>query len=127
MYRRAIVTASAWGIPALAGLMLALTLMPAQVWKAPADDASYSGFDPNVIFTSSTSSSGSADVSRDAVKILAEGSTVGLNFATTQLQKLSASFVVSISNNQGASEPFRIGVWSPWTGSGEFLVFGGEV
>src|SRR5579864_301027 len=124
MSRRALTTALAWGVPVLALLMLGLTCVPASVWRAPADDAVYSGFDPNLVMVASTASGGSAQAAKDSVNLKADSASVAVNLATTQLQKLNASFDVTISSNQGASDPFRIGVWSPWTASGEFMVFG---
>src|SRR5205823_9588894 len=46
------------------------------------------------------------------------------NLATTLRRTLGASLDATILANQGASQPFRIGVWSPWTGSGYFVNFG---
>jgi hypothetical protein len=104
--------------------MLVLTLIPAAVWKAPTNDASYSGFDPNLVYAS-RGGDGTVQVSAGAVDITAPpGSTPSANLATTLLQKLNASVGVDVLENIGANEPLRVGVWSPWTGSGYFVVFG---
>jgi Gpi18-like mannosyltransferase len=113
-----------WSVLALAVAMLALTLIPAEFWKAPVDDATYSGFDP-VLISADGGGGGAVRVGNSSIEMQAESnSKPSVNLATTQLQKLSASLDVTIMANEGALQPFRIGAWSPWTGSGEFVVFG---
>jgi Gpi18-like mannosyltransferase len=104
--------------------MLVFTLLPAGVWTAPANDAVYSGFDPNLIYTSN-GGDGSVSVSRSSIDLQAPPTSVpAVLLATTLLPKLRTSVDVSVLSNAGAAEPFRIGVWSPWTTSGYFVVFG---
>lgn len=110
-----------WALPVLAIAMLGLTVIPAEVWRAPANDVTYSGFDPNLV--SATSGSGSSvRASTSAIDMTAvSGSDATVTLATTPLQRLSTELDVSVLNDSG---PFRIGIWSPWTGTGHFLVFG---
>lgn len=105
--------------------MLALTLVPGQAWKAPATDARYGGFDSNLIYISTGGSGGSVRIDPSSLRMAAPpDSQPTANLLTTPFQKVSAAVDVSIMENEGASEPFRIGVWSPWTKAGQFIVFG---
>ncbi|HUZ30252.1 MAG TPA: hypothetical protein VMU90_13465, partial [Solirubrobacteraceae bacterium] len=114
-----------FAIPVLALAMLALTLVPGQAWRAPATDARYLGFDSNLIYTSTGGSEGSVRIDPTSLRMTAPpGSQPTANLLTTPFQKVSAAVNVSILENDGASEPFRIGVWSPWTKAGQFIVFG---
>lgn len=107
-------------MPALALAMLAITAVPAQVWRAPVNDAVYTGFDPNLAFTAEAGS-GTARVSRAEVDMTAPAS---VNLATTLLPKLSSSFDVVVENAGDATQPARVGFWSPWTETGQFILFG---
>ena len=103
----------------LALATLAITLLPAEVWRAPVNDAVYRGFDRNLIYTT-----GEVRVSRGAIDAIAPADSVtSVNLATTLRQRLAASVDVTVLENH-ALQPLRIGVWSPWTGSGYFLTFG---
>src|SRR5205807_10637541 len=46
-----------------------------------------------------------------------------IDFATTLHRRLLASLDVAVLTNQ-TTAPARVGVWSPWTGSGYFVAFG---
>jgi hypothetical protein len=119
-----IAKALSWGVPALALLMLGLTLTPAGVWKAPSTDAVYRGFDPNLVYTND-GGGGSVQVSSNYIDISAPAkSNPSANLATTLLQKLKAELDVTVLLNNEAGQPLRIGIWSPWTGDGYLLVFG---
>src|SRR5438132_4482776 len=99
--------------------MLAITLLPGEIWRAPNNDAVYHGFDRNLVYTT-----GNVEVSQDAVDAVAPPGAVSIvNLATTLRRRLAASFEVSVFDNS-AVQPFRIGVWSPWTRSVYFVVFG---
>src|SRR5438309_8871616 len=113
-----------WGPVALALLMVALTLVPADVWKAPAVDASYSGFDSNLVAVTGGAPDSVVISSSSMDLVSTPDAQPSVNLATTQLAKLTASMDVVIVANSGALQPFRIGVWSPWTSSGQFVVFG---
>lgn len=107
-------------VPLLAAAMLALTLIPAELWRAPAVDASYHGFDSNLIYTT-----GSVDMTPErAVMHVPPSSMATLDLSTTLRRKLMASVDVSGLESAGALRDLRIGVWSPWTRSGYFVVFG---
>jgi hypothetical protein len=111
----------AWAVPALALLILALTLVPAEVWQHPAVDAVYTGFDPNIISTSA-GGTGSVRVSAASLNMTAApGALQTATLATTPLRALQAAVDVTVLDDNGS---FRFGVWSPWTGSGHFVVFG---
>jgi hypothetical protein len=100
--------------------MLALTLIPAEVWAAPSYDEIYRGFDTNLISTS-----GVVHVGPDTADATASATSVStLNLATTPRRTLTASVDAIVLKNEGAVQPLRIGVWSPWTGTGYFVAFG---
>jgi hypothetical protein len=40
------------------------------------------------------------------------------------LPKLTASIEVVVEDNSSAIQPVRVGLWSPWTSTGQFVVFG---
>ncbi len=103
--------------------VLVLMLLPASVWKAPAVDAVYSGFDRNLMF--STGGGGAVSVTRAQVDLKARaGSRPEMSFGTTLEPLARYAMTVAILDNSGAAEPLRVGVWSPWTASGFFIVFG---
>ena len=104
--------------------MLGITVAPAQVWEAPSNDAVYAGFDSNLLYTSG-GGGGSVRVTPSSIDMSAiPASNPSANLFTTPLKKMNASLDVLLTDNEAASEPFRIGVWSPWIGIGQFIVFG---
>src|SRR5260370_2071243 len=113
-----------WALPLLAVFMVALTLVRAEAWRATTDDVTYTGFDPNLVSTSARGD-GSVQVSAGAINMAASGggtSSPGETLATTAMRKLRAKVDVVVPNDGGA---FRFGFWSPWTDTGQFVVFGG--
>src|SRR5438093_1311236 len=56
-----------WVVPALAAIILGLTVIPGEVWHAPANDAFYRGFDPNLIYVSA--SGGTVHVSTNSIDL----------------------------------------------------------
>lgn len=104
--------------------MLGLTLTPAEVWRPPVNDVVYNGFDPNLIYTS-RGGGGAVAVTPGSIDLITgPKSTPSVILATTLMPKLSASVDVVVLDNTGGGQPLRIGVWSPWTGAGHFVVFG---
>src|SRR4051794_27750278 len=92
--------------PALAVLMIVFTLIPAEVWTPPVNDAVYAGFDPGLLYTSGAGGA-SVVVSRDAADIEAPPASLAtINLATTLLAKLKTSVDVRIVDQGNASEPF---------------------
>jgi hypothetical protein len=120
---RSITAALTWAVTAVALLMLALTITPAAVWNHPVLDASYRGFDPNFVYTSS-GGFGVVSVSASTVEVLAkQRSDPTITLATTPLQRFDAAVDVTVETNEGASMPFGIGLWSPSSGAAYFVVF----
>jgi hypothetical protein len=115
--------ALAWAIPVVALLILGLTVTPAEIWAHPAFDATYTGFDPNLMYATG-GGSGRVEISARTIKLVAvPDSQPSVNLATSPLDKLSASIDVSVLESSGATQPFRIGVWTPLTNAGYFVVF----
>jgi len=100
--------------------MLAITAVPAQVWRAPVNDAVYAGFDPYLDY-SVAGGAGSVQTTMDSVDMTAPAS---INLATTLLPKLSAAIDVVVQDAGDATQPVRVGLWSPWTDAAQFVVFG---
>lgn len=107
--------------------MLAVMLVPADTWHHPANDAVYSGFDPNLIFISrngNAPSEGVVQVSPQSLKLTAlPDSQPTVHFVTSPLS-FRVAMNVRILETSEATVPFRIGIWSARTGSGYFLDFG---
>lgn len=108
---------------AVAALMVAITALPAEVWRQPATDAGYSGFDANLMYAGSDA--GSVAVTRDAVEMTSGVQSLStLNLATTPLDRLTGTIDVTITANANATTPFRLGWWSPEDDAGYFVDFG---
>jgi hypothetical protein len=107
----------------LSCLAVALTLLPGSVWHHPSTDFALSGFDTNLLYVTTEGKFARSHVDRGSV-ILAGGpaSTVVVNLVTTPLTRLDMSLTVTIVGSKPT--PFRLGVWSPWSRAGYFLVFG---
>jgi hypothetical protein len=104
--------------------MLAVTLLPAEVWRQPAVDATYSGFDPNLAY-GSNGAAGSVLVGRDAVTMTSGAhSFATLNLLTTPMARLAGQVDVVVDKAGDTADPFRIGLWDPEGGAGYFVHFG---
>ncbi len=108
-------------IPLLAALSLLLILVPADVWNHPANDVVYAGFDRTLTYLSP---SPAARISGGTLSFSSPTSADSTaNLLTTPLSKFDIALDVQTRDNQSAGVPLRIGIWSPWTGSGYFLTF----
>jgi len=110
----------------LAVAIVALVATPAGVWRRPAIDSVYRGFDPNLMFVSLTGPTdhpGSVAVSPRLLTIAASaGSHPTIHLITTPLS-YNAAFDVAVASASSDAIPLRVGLWSPATGAGYFLVF----
>jgi len=117
-----------WGPPILAAFILTLMLIPAEYWRHPIDDAAYQGFDPNLIYVDrkgGAPSSGLVEVTSEELTLTAlPNSRPTATLVTTPLRKLELEMDVQILAGGKGTVPFRVGVWSPNTKSGQFLQFG---
>ena len=118
-------------LPAAIAVLLAagiviLTVIPASVWRHPATDAVYRGFDRNLIYVSPTGpapNAGAIKVSQDSLSIsTTPGSHPTVHLVTTPLS-YSASFDAKVVAESPGSTPLRIELWSPATAAGYVLVF----
>jgi hypothetical protein len=111
-------------LPAAALAMLAVTLLPAEVWPHAAVDATYSGFDSNLVYGSG-GAAGSVQVGRDAVMMTSGAhSFAALNLVTTPMARLAGQVDIVIDKAGDTADPFRIGLWDPEGGAGYFVHFG---
>ena len=104
--------------------MVLFMAVPAEAWGAPTYDAIYHGFDTNFISTD-RGGDGNVRVSAQSIEMVgAADSHPSVTLATTELAKFNVSLDANVVTANEASQPFRFGVWSPWTKSGRFIVFG---
>ena len=118
-----------WFALPLALLMLAVMLMPASVWHQPEDDASYQGFDANLLYISPQSyplpEQGIIKVTEESLQLTAlRDSQPSVQLLTTPFKELAVSLDVRILESTEGTEPLKIGVWSPRATNGFFVEFG---
>lgn len=114
------------GLPVLAIIVLATVLLPSPYWRRPTDDAIYEGFDASLVYVGDLrepqNTSGARVSKGEAVITATRLSQPVIHLVTTPI-----SFVVRLDvrilESGESSVPFRIGVWSPRTLSGHFVVF----
>jgi hypothetical protein len=109
--------------------MLGLTAVPVKTWHKATAGPTLHGFDRNLIsvndFSDRTSNQGQVAVSSDRIVIWTVGAPPpSVHLLTTASSGFRVSMKVSIQENPDATTPLRLGLWSPWSGSGYFLVFG---
>ncbi|HXC76400.1 MAG TPA: hypothetical protein VNU19_05055 [Candidatus Acidoferrum sp.] len=106
--------------------IVALIATPSGVWRHPANDGVYKGFDPNLIFVSAKGPStnpGDVVVSPNSLTIAtAADSQPTVHLVTTPLS-FSAAFDVTVMAETPDSVPLRIALWSPEASAGYYLVF----
>lgn len=109
----------------LALLIIGANLIPVRAWKQPAVAASYSGFDPSLIYVSSLGDGlvpGHVAVTQHELNIAAPvGSHPVVHLITTPVS-YTASFAVTVLAESGQVIPLRIGLWSPTNHAGFFIV-----
>ena len=114
-------------VPAIAVLMLAIMLVPGEVWSEPEIDARYDSFDPNLVYVSEQGTGsvpGTVSVTADALAITAvPGSQPTVHLLTTRFDRFRAEMNLRILGAGAGSEPLRIGIWSPRSRTGYFLDF----
>jgi len=110
----------------LALVIAGLIVTPVSLWRHQPTDFTYSGFDPNLIFSSPSgpaNEAGTISVAPPAITITAlPGSHPTVHLVTTPLS-FTSTFDVQIVSESSSSNPLRVGVWSPETGAGQFLTF----
>ena len=115
----------AGAVVVVATLMLAVTLVPAEAWHQPSADATYSGFDRNLVYAATADHGGEVAVSSSEIRVSAPSDArPAVLLATTLMPKFRASVVAMVLDNQDAEHAVRVGVWSPWTQTGVFVDFG---
>jgi hypothetical protein len=105
--------------------MLIIIAIPATVWRHPSTDAEYTGFDANLMYSNpSTYGESQHVVEHDRVELSSNGLKEGVvDLATTTFEKFDLSLDATIADGRNATEPLRLGVWSPRAAAGCFLVF----
>jgi len=111
---------------ALAVGILGLILIPVSLWRHPAIDATYHGFDPNLMAISPAGPSeipGKVAVTPSDVTLTAiSGSHPTVHLVTTPLS-FSAVFDARVDVLPARGVPLRIGVWNPAARAGYFVIF----
>lgn len=118
-------------VVATAVAMLLVIAIPGTVWRQATTGTEYPGFDPNLLSLNpgnyQASSEGTILVSPATIQIsAAAGSTPSVHLLTTASSSFKVTMKVAIQSNPIGSTPLRVGLWSPRSNSGYFLVFGPE-
>jgi hypothetical protein len=114
----------------LAGIVMAsLVAMPSSIWHHKTAGSVYRGFDPNLLSINErgfqTDNPGVIQVSPGGLAITTlPSSRPSVHLVTTSLRKFAASMDVVIVDNPPGTVPLSIGIWSPRSMAGYFLVFG---
>lgn len=113
--------------------ILMLMLIPAEAWREPKVDGTYSGFDPRLV---SAIERGFPDPNEGTVRITdsrltleaAPNSRPSAHLATTTFKvfTVAAGLSASAVATQADDPPIRFGVWSPRSGTGFFVSVGSE-
>src|ERR1700693_3459902 len=110
----------------LALMIVSLILIPASTWRHPSVDATYVGFDPNLIYVSTSGPAqarGVVDVTNDEIAMTTfPQSHPTIDLVTTPLSFV-ATFDVDVVADPPSSTPLRVGIWSPSSRAGYFLTF----
>lgn len=116
-----------WAVPAVALLMATVMLVPANVWHHPANDAEYTGFDQNLLFSDPSgggTAAGIVTISRESLTLTAlPNSQPTVQLLISPLAFSAAMDLRVLESSEGAT-PFRIGVWNPVTTYGFEVNFG---
>jgi hypothetical protein len=116
-------------IVTLALAMLALMIIPAEVWRAPKIDGLHRGFDPMLMYVDASGGGpvdGVVQMSSGALSLSAvPGSAPFVHLATSPLS-YSARFSVTILQAQDGTEPLNLTIWSPATNNRLQLAFESE-
>lgn len=114
----------------LAAAILAITLIPVTVWRAPQVDATYHGFDPNLVFQDARgpgTADGRITLSRDRLDLVASpGSEPSLTVITTPLHRVDVAARITVLRADPGGVPLRFGLLSARGGAGAFLVFAAD-
>ena len=109
----------------LALAAVGLVALPSRVWKHPQTDFVASGLDRNLAYVSGEKPGDGGRFDGGALELLAAPkSTTTSNFVTTPLERFNVSTKVKVVG--GSDTTFRLGIWSPWTQAGYFLLFNGK-
>lgn len=109
--------------------MIALTAVPVTWWHQASSATVYRGFDPNLIsinaLSDQSSNPGVAELSSGAIRMnTVDSSMPSVHLLTTASRSFSARMRVFVYTNPPGTTPLRLGIWSPWSRSGYFLLFG---
>jgi hypothetical protein len=127
--RKSVITSTArgvlaWVVIAVAVGVLLLTIVPAEVWNHPGIDQAYSGFDMNLIYASNPNST---HISPQSIEFdAAAGVQPAVNIVTTSIARFDTDLRVTLGRVTSTGTTVRVGVWSPWTAGGFFIVFDGQ-
>jgi hypothetical protein len=109
--------------------MLALTAVPVSVWREATGGPVLHGFDRNLLSINEqnyrAANVGVIQVSPTAIHISAvPDSLPSVHLVTTSADRFGASMNVRVDEASAGTTPLSLGVWSPRSNAGFFLVFG---
>jgi len=105
---------------------VALTLLPAQTWRHPTVDVTYSGVDPGLVVGQygARADKGDQAVSSSAIHLGAERSRSVINLVTSPMDKFNVDFDITVYPDQrGQNSSTVVALWSPLTAAGYMLSF----
>lgn len=120
-------TTKAYAPLIVASALLALMLIPGQIWHQPANDALYHGFDPNLLYINETgygASKGTIAVFPNLISITTQPSSQPTIHLVTSTLSFNATIDVIILRNGQLTLPLELGIWTPRGGSGFYVDFG---
>ena len=122
---RKLLTLSTVLVPPVALLIVLLAIAPGQIWRHPAIDQTYTGFDPNLIFGSSGGASGGGvTVSDRSIGLEAAPSAEpAVTLLATPFSRFDGALDLNVLHSGSNSVPLRLGIWSPAARSGVFVSF----
>jgi hypothetical protein len=110
----------------LASLILAIVIVPADVWGAPDYDRVYSGFDPITMYTSPSANEGSAAsvaMSASTLVVTAGPRSDSAVHLFTGPFGHELGFEAKVREADEGTTPLRISTWAPYTNNRLDLVF----
>jgi hypothetical protein len=109
--------------------MLATIAVPVSTWRQARSGPVYRGFDPNLLSINPTNNEarnpGLVQVSTNDIEIsTVSDSQPSVHLLTTASRHFAVAMKVVVQANPEGTTALRLGIWSPRSASGYFLIFG---
>jgi len=110
----------------LATAIVIMVMVPASYWRPPLNDGVYEGFDPGLLYVGNLldpESSLGVEVSRNEITLLGTNRSQPIVHLVTTPMSFAVQLDVRVGESGYFGVPLRVGIWSPRTLTGHFLVF----